>query len=85
MRRVSVSSQQGIGRKAYLLAKANSRAGVEGQEDKGVWNEILFHSVINEPVGVKLISWTAYQHLRGEWAQLREAYHRDPKGLSCGA
>jgi len=60
-----VSSRQEIGQKAYLLAKANPRACVEGQEDKGVWNEILFHSVINEPVGVKLVSWATHQYLQG--------------------
>lgn len=41
-------------RGAYLLAEADARAGVEGEEDERVGGEVLLHALVEEPVGVEL-------------------------------
>ena len=35
-----------------LLPEADARAGVEGQEDKGVGREVLVQAVVDEAVGI---------------------------------
>ena len=37
-----------------LLAEAYTRAGVEGEEDEGIGNEVFLDSVVDETVRVKL-------------------------------
>ena len=37
-----------------LLAEADTRAGVEGQEFEGVGREVLLHALVEEPIGVEL-------------------------------
>ena len=46
-----------IRQKSYLLAETDPGTCTEGKEYEGVWNEVPFHSVIKEPVGIKLVSW----------------------------
>ena len=41
---------------SYLLTEANPGACVEWKEDEGVLDQVLLHPVINEPVGIKLVS-----------------------------
>lgn len=36
-----------------LLAEADARAGVEGEEDEWVWSEVGLYAVIEESVGVE--------------------------------
>lgn len=40
----------------YLLAKADTRASVEGEEDEGVLGEVFLEAVIQEAVGIKFLS-----------------------------
>ena len=42
--------------RTHLLAKADSWACAEGKEDKGIWDEILLDSVVNESVRIEFVS-----------------------------
>ena len=35
------------------MAKANTRPGVEGEEDERVRDDILLHAFVDEPLGVE--------------------------------
>jgi len=38
------------------LTKADTRSGVEGEEDEGVLEEIFLHAFVEEAVGIKHFS-----------------------------
>jgi hypothetical protein len=40
----------------YLLTKADTRAGIEGEEDERVLGEVFLEAVIQEAVGIKFLS-----------------------------
>ena len=45
---------------ADLLAEADSRTGVEWEEDERVRNEVFLYTFVNEPIGIKLLSCGRY-------------------------
>ena len=53
------SGEKGGGetKRAYLLAKTDAGAGVEGEEDERVGREVLLHALVEEPVWVPVESW----------------------------
>ena len=42
---------------SYLLAQTDPRTGVERQEDEGVGNEVFLETLVDEAVGIELLSW----------------------------
>ena len=43
--------------RTHLLAEADSRTCVEGKEDKGIRNQILLESVVDESVRVEFVGF----------------------------
>lgn len=72
-------------RGAYLLAEADARAGVEGEEDERVGREVLLYALVEEPVGVELqgCGGCGVKHVRLNAETC--AYHQGPTSPSCGA
>ena len=61
---------------AHLLAEANARPGVEGEEDERVGGKVLLYPLVEEAVRVESQSYTGRRSARTfKPIELREMYH----------
>ena len=68
-----------------MLAKADARPGVEGEEDERVRDEVLLHALVDEPFGIKREPESAVSRTSRLYHRLmvrrRGTYHPAPEIL----
>lgn len=41
----------------YLLAEADARAGVEGEEYERIWDKVLVKTIVEESIRIEFVSY----------------------------